>query len=49
MHELDQKFGDIRSKIIDNETLISNSLQELIIKRRKVILMDLKLRPLLIA
>lgn len=37
MHELDQKFGDIRSRIIDQETLISNSLQELIVQRRKVI------------
>jgi DNA mismatch repair ATPase MutS len=37
MHELDQKFGDIRSRIIDHETLISNSIQELVVKRRKAI------------
>ncbi|KAI6241297.1 hypothetical protein M3Y99_00355200 [Aphelenchoides fujianensis] len=37
MHQLDHRFGDIRSRIIDRETLITNSLQELVLSRRQVI------------
>ncbi|CAD5206899.1 unnamed protein product [Bursaphelenchus okinawaensis] len=37
MLELDRVYGDIRSRIIDRETVIANSLQELIAQRKKVI------------
>ncbi|KAI6225952.1 DNA-MISMATCH-REPAIR-2 domain-containing protein [Aphelenchoides besseyi] len=37
MHALDRRFGDIRSRIMDSEMLITNSLQELVLSRRKVL------------
>ncbi|CAD5210118.1 unnamed protein product [Bursaphelenchus xylophilus] len=37
MLELDRVYGDIRSRIIDRETIIANGLQELLASRKKVI------------